>query len=176
MINTEKVGAMIAELRKVKNLTQNELGERLGVSFQAVSKWERGETLPDSAILLDLAHCLETTVDFILSGGETASTYNGRFTISDMIEGIRCIEKMRQLLGRDNLIYRYAVEGINKSMNTDIEMIFENERSFEAFVAEATLARLRGGAYVDVTDVKNSFKYEHLRNIVLEEAKKCGIN
>ena len=57
------VGNQIAMLRKQKGLTQNDLGERLGVSFQAVSKWERGETLPDTAILLDMAEVLETTVD-----------------------------------------------------------------------------------------------------------------
>ena len=69
-MNIEKVGLQIAELRKNKGLTQNDLGERLGVSFQAVSKWERGETLPDTAILPDLANILGTTVDYILNGGE----------------------------------------------------------------------------------------------------------
>ncbi len=41
-MNTEKIGEHIASLRKEKGLTQSDLGERLGVSFQAVSKWERG--------------------------------------------------------------------------------------------------------------------------------------
>ncbi len=41
-MDTRKIGEQIAALRKSKGLTQNELGERLGVSFQAVSKWERG--------------------------------------------------------------------------------------------------------------------------------------
>ena len=41
-VNTEKVGLQIAALRKAKELTQAQLGERLNVSFQAVSKWERG--------------------------------------------------------------------------------------------------------------------------------------
>ena len=58
-----KVGNQIAILRKGKELTQQDLGERLGVTFQAVSKWERGETLPDTAILPDLAQVLQTTVD-----------------------------------------------------------------------------------------------------------------
>ncbi len=53
-MNIEKVGLQISELRKNKGLTQNDLGERLGVSFQAVSKWERGETLPDTTILPEL--------------------------------------------------------------------------------------------------------------------------
>lgn len=68
-MDMKMVGAQIARLRKEKGLTQNDLGDRLGVSFQAVSKWERGETLPDTAILLDLANALETAVDCILTGG-----------------------------------------------------------------------------------------------------------
>ena len=51
-VSPEKVGAKISTLRKSKQLTQNELGERLNISFQAVSKWERGETLPDTSILV----------------------------------------------------------------------------------------------------------------------------
>ena len=41
-MNKEKVGNQIAVLRKEKGLTQNDLGERLSVTFQSVSKWERG--------------------------------------------------------------------------------------------------------------------------------------
>ena len=41
-IHADKIGTQIAMLRKNAGLTQNELGERLGVSYQAVSKWERG--------------------------------------------------------------------------------------------------------------------------------------
>ena len=39
MIDAAKVGRQIADLRKVKGLTQSQLGERLNISFQAVSKW-----------------------------------------------------------------------------------------------------------------------------------------
>ena len=41
-MDMKTVGNQIAALRKEKGLTQAELGERLGISFQAVSKWERG--------------------------------------------------------------------------------------------------------------------------------------
>lgn len=41
-MNIQKVGEQIASLRKSKRITQSELGERLGVTFQSVSKWERG--------------------------------------------------------------------------------------------------------------------------------------
>ena len=84
-MDIKKVGNQIAELRKLKGLTQSELGERLCVSFQAVSKWERGETLPDTAILPDLANVLETTTDFILTGGERMIEYKGKIGISDTI-------------------------------------------------------------------------------------------
>ncbi len=92
-INIQNVGKQIANLRKENNLTQSELGERLGVSFQAVSKWERGETLPDTGILPDLASILRATIDNILSGGEKAISYNGKITVSEMRQGILCLKK-----------------------------------------------------------------------------------
>ncbi len=174
-INIEKVGRQIAALRKAKGLTQAQLGERVNVSFQAVSKWERGETLPDSGILVDLAAVLETSVDTILTGGEKAVNYRGKITVADMREGIACLENCGRLLGKDNLIYRSAVEGINERMDTDIEQAFTDERIFECFVAEAIIQNLKAGSYIDLTDVKNSFKYEKFRNIVLEYADKYGV-
>ena len=41
-MDSKKIGATIAMLRTSKNMTQADLGDRIGVTFQAVSKWERG--------------------------------------------------------------------------------------------------------------------------------------
>ncbi len=174
-MDIEKVGRQIAELRKNKGLTQSDLGERLGVSFQAVSKWERGETLPDTAILVPLAEVLEITVDFILTGGEKVLNYRGKIKVGDMFEGIKHLGKMGECLGRDNIIYRYAIKGINDGMNTDIEACFTDDYVMECFVAEAIIQNLKMGAYVDLTDVKKSFKHEHFRNIVIDWCAKYGI-
>ena len=174
-MDMQKTGAQIAALRKGRGLTKNDLGERLGVSFQAVSKWERGETLPDSAILVDLADALETTVDFILTGGERAMAYRGKITVSDMAEGLRCLESMGRLLGKDNLIYRHAIQGINEAMNTDIEEAFSDSRTFECFTAEAVIQNLKAGAYVDPTDVRLHFKEAHFREIVAAQCEQHGI-
>ena len=174
-MDIKTVGNQIAMLRKQKGLTQNELGERLGVSFQAVSKWERGETLPDTAILLDLAEVLETTVDYILTGGSKVLSYKGKISVVQMADGITALKRMGELLGKDNILYRYAIDGINTKMNTNIEDAFIDDRAFECFVAEAIIQNLISGQYIDLTDVKNSFKYVSFRDAVLGYCEKYGI-
>ena len=174
-MDINQVGTQIARLRKEKGLTQNDLGDRLGVSFQAVSKWERGETLPDTAILLDLANVLGTSVDFILTGGRQVLRYRGKFTVSQMSEGILALKHMGELLGRDNALYCHAINGINERMNTNIEDAFTDSRILECFIAEAIIQNLLAGKYVDPTDVKNGFRHEHFRNIVLDHCARFGI-
>ncbi len=174
-MNTSKIAEQIALLRKSKGLTQNELGERIGVTFQAVSKWERGETLPDITVLPDLANVLETSIDNILLGGEKQVEYKGKITASDMKTGIECIKKMGEYLGKDNIIYRSAVNGINDKLNADIEEAFFNDYVFDAFLAEAVIQNLMQGMYVDVSDIKNNFKYDHFKNIVFDYCKKYDI-
>ena len=174
-MNTQKVGSQIAMRRKEKGITQNELGDRIGVSFQAVSKWERGETLPDTAILPDLAKILETTIDNILLGNEKVIEYKGKCTVSDIRKGLLCLKNTGEYLGKDNLIYRAAINGINSELNTDIEPAFSDDYIFEAFLAEAVISNLISGMYIDISDVKNNFKYEHFKNIVVDYCNKHGI-
>ena len=174
-IDILKIGKQIATLRKAKSITQSELGDRVNVSFQAVSKWERGEALPDVGILIELANVLETSVDNILTGGQKMLNYRGKITVADMKSGIMCLEKMGRLLGKDNIIYRSAVQGINENMNTDIEACFADDYIFECFAAEAIMQNLKSGSYIDLTDVKNNFKHEHFKNIVIDYADKYGI-
>ena len=174
-MDSKLVGIQIANLRKAKGLTQNDLGDRLGVTFQAVSKWERGETLPDTAILVDLANALETSVDSILTGGQQVFRYRGKITVSQMRDGILALKQMGEALGQDNGLYRNAIEGINKGMNTNIEDAFSDSRVLECFVAESIIQNLMAGKYIDPTDVKNGFQHDHFQDIVLGYCGRYGI-
>ena len=71
-MNSEKIGAFIAELRREKGLTQQELAEQLGITNKAVSKWERGDGYPDITLMPLLADALSVTVDELLRGERAA--------------------------------------------------------------------------------------------------------
>ena len=63
-----KVGQFIAECRKKKDLTQAQLAEKLNITDRAISKWENGKAMPDSALMLDLCDILGITVNELLCG------------------------------------------------------------------------------------------------------------
>lgn len=63
-----KIGRFIADCRKNAKLTQLQLADKLGITDKAVSKWERGITMPDSSIMLELCSILGITVNDLLSG------------------------------------------------------------------------------------------------------------
>lgn len=67
-MNQEKIGKFISKCRKEKNLTQENLAEILGVSKNAVSKWERGICLMDMSLLKPLCENLDITINELLSG------------------------------------------------------------------------------------------------------------
>jgi len=62
----EILAGNIARYRKDQGLTQEILGEKLGVSFQAVSKWETNQTVPDTTLLPELARTLNISIDKLL--------------------------------------------------------------------------------------------------------------
>ena len=67
-MNQEKIGKFIASCRKKQKLTQEQLAEKLGITYKAVSKWETGKGLPDVSIMKDLCNNLKITVNELLSG------------------------------------------------------------------------------------------------------------
>ncbi len=160
MLNQEQIGAYIAARRKAVGLTQAELGERLGITAQAVSNWERGETLPDTGLLQDLALILDTSADELLGAGSCGWRYRRRVTVERMSEAISCIQRLRELLGEDHFMYRTMIDALDKKMNSSIELIFKEERFRDAYVAEALCECARKGDYVDISDVRRNIKSE----------------
>ena len=62
-----RIGEVIRTYRKSRNLTQEEMARRLGVTAPAVNKWENNVSLPDITLLAPIARVLETTPDTLLS-------------------------------------------------------------------------------------------------------------
>lgn len=79
MLDQEKTGRFMAEMRRQQNLTQRQLAEQVGVSDKTVSKWETGRSMPDNAILLDVCLLLNISVNELLSGEKiTEENYVGK--------------------------------------------------------------------------------------------------
>ena len=79
------IGKNIAELRKNKGMTQEQLAETLGVSAQSVSKWENEITMPDIMLLPVIAGCFDITIDE-LYGGRKAKEKNKHVDYDDIPE------------------------------------------------------------------------------------------
>ena len=67
-MDQEKIGKFIANLRKEKNLTQEQLAEKLGVTDKSVSRWENGRCLPDVSLYKDLCNILGITLNEFFAG------------------------------------------------------------------------------------------------------------
>ena len=67
-MNQVKIGSFIAERRRARGLTQMQLGEMLGITDRAISKWECGRAMPDSQLMLELCDILGISVTDLLNG------------------------------------------------------------------------------------------------------------
>lgn len=67
-MDMQEIGSFLAELRKEKNLTQDELGEQIGVTNKTVSRWENGNYFPPVEILQMLSNFYEVSINELLSG------------------------------------------------------------------------------------------------------------
>ena len=78
-MDQKRIGAFIAQCRKEKNLTQMQLAETLGITNQAVSKWENGRGMPDVSLLQPLCDVLGISLNELFSGEHiSAEEYKGK--------------------------------------------------------------------------------------------------
>ena len=75
-MDQQKVGSFLRELRKEKNLTQEQLAEVLNVSGRTVSRWETGSNMPDISLLVELADFYDVSIPEIMNGERKSETMN----------------------------------------------------------------------------------------------------
>lgn len=89
-----------------------------------------------------------------------------------MREGIECFIKIGELLGKDNLFYLGAMEGIDNKMNIEFEKYLSDPYTKEAMIAEATVQNISSGAYIDLSDIQKGFEDPHWVSVVTSYAQK----
>jgi len=72
-MNPEKVGKFIKKLRKKNNLTQKDLADKYGVTYQAVSKWENGINIPEISLIREMSKDFNVSVEDILDGEDKSN-------------------------------------------------------------------------------------------------------
>ena len=78
-MDQKRIGAFIAQCRREKNLTQIQLAEQLGITNQAVSKWENGRGMPDVSLLQPLCDALGISLNELFSGEHISTEeYKGK--------------------------------------------------------------------------------------------------
>jgi len=93
-----KIGGFIAECRKKANLTQMQLAEKLDITDKAVSKWERGITMPDTSIMLELCEILDISVNELLSGEKINMENNNQKNEQLLLEMANELEKKNKTI------------------------------------------------------------------------------
>ena len=107
-----KIGKFIAERRKLKSLTQAQLAEKLNITDRAVSKWENGRSLPDSAIMLELCEILDITVNDLLCGEVVVMEKYNKEMEKNLLEMAREKEKSDKQLLMVEIVMGFVSIGI----------------------------------------------------------------
>lgn len=115
-MDMEKMGNFLTVLRKEKGFTQKQLAGMVGVTDKAVSKWERGLSLPDTALLIPLAEALGVTVTELLQGNRIREAEELKIgevekLVSNSIELSAEEDKRRRSRNRKRFVW-YALEVI----------------------------------------------------------------
>ena len=97
-MDQNKSGKFIAKLRKEKNMTQEQLAEKMGVSINAVSKWERGLSFPDVSLYKKLCKELDINIEELINGEKDTSEEAKEKAILSTIKETNKIKKSSKKL------------------------------------------------------------------------------
>ena len=104
-MNQEKIGKFIANVRKEKNMTQQELAKKLNITDRAISHWENGRSMPDAGIMLELCKLLDINVNELLSAKKIIEESYNEQAEENLLEMRREIEsKNKKILILNRII------------------------------------------------------------------------
>lgn len=189
-MDIEKIGQFIKELRKEKNISQNELSEEIHVTRQAISAWENGKAVPDSDVLLILSSYFNVSINEILLGKRLTSDEGlENLTLQLIDDHNKKIRKIKKLiislsttiilslviflgyyfLNNYNSIKVYKVSGYKEVFKTNNGIFVTTKNKVYLRLGKITQQNLEEEK--DINKVKLYYKYKNKEYILFEENK-----
>ena len=98
-MNQTTIGSYIAQKRRTKNLTQEQLAEKLGVSNKTISKWENGKCMPDYSIIQTLCDALGVTLPELMDGEDAADSSVRVYDDAQILDLLRRTQELERQKG-----------------------------------------------------------------------------
>ena len=152
-MDQEKIGAFITECRKQAGLTQAALGEQLGITDRAVSKWERGKSMPDPSLMLPLCGLLHITVNELLTGERISMEDYQKKAEEKLLELQR-----QEALNNKRLLWLEVVIGL---LSTAAALVMIFAASFAVVYFWWRLALIAAGLAIITVGIAVAVKLEH---------------
>lgn len=172
--SSDQIGSYIQKKRNEVGITQQELGEKLLVSSQAVSKWERGDSLPDVSLLLELSKLLHTSVDLILTAGNGGVVGKGMVDLVKIKRALNYLTELEELIGSDNSLFESMMKGVQTAMNVDFRNSLKDNYKREAFVVEVAIQKLMNGYGLDANHIDHTLEFEHWKSVLKKSVVQYG--
>ena len=160
-MDQERIGELIKKIRKENNLTQAELADKLGVTYQAVSKWENGKNIPDIAILKQISKEFNINLDDLL---------NGEHIISEK-------KKKGLLIGGIVLFSLILVTILLLIIGNKTDLLIKKVTTYDRnFEIIGTVAKSNGKTYIYISDIEYKDEeddtiYDSIKATLYEEYK-----
>mgnify|MGYP002673929967 FL=1 len=125
-MNQTTIGSYIAQKRRTRNLTQEQLAEKLGVSNKAISKWENGKCMPDYSIIQTLCDALGVTLPELMDGEDAADSSVRVYDDAQILDLLRRTQELERqkgiLYGLVLIVLGIACGAISKTTGgTDVQ-------------------------------------------------------
>ncbi len=154
-MDQERIGKLIAELRKDNNMTQVELANKLGITDRAISKWENGRGMPDLSLLKPLCEILGISINELLSGEKLSQDEYQEKIEENIINTIdytnKKIQKTKRIIKIVLLVFLSLVVALTAVFFIDVNRMRNNE---------AVLFSTWGYSYAPPIDIKED-EIEH---------------
>lgn len=145
-----QIGLRLSNCRQNRNMTQEELAGRLGITPQAVSKWERGTSLPDISMLADLAGILEVSTDWLLGiQAEQGSQSDGKGSAGDAE-----IESQKLPMEAGSCM-RNCLPPLELIFGKDIVPLFQGDGSWASKIFDFRAHLATEGAWLPVVRIRD---------------------
>ena len=161
-MNPQKVGELIKELRKNNNLTQKDLANKYGVTYQAVSKWENGTNLPDISLIKEICKDYDLDINDFLDGKKNVTKKNKLLIIIIVLLSI--------ILIGVGLTFLFHIKSMDNNTSIEMKQLSTTCESFKitgniAYVEKASAIHIKSIFYCGDEDTN---KYDSITCVLTE--------